>query len=81
MNHPESDSKFYKGYRIKPLSNRLKNGNWDLEITLEKYLEDEYIEKQFSSSNQFTSYEEALAACIVFGQKIIDGSIDGLSAP
>jgi hypothetical protein len=81
MNHPKEDNRIYKGFLIRPLSKKLANGKWDLDLAIEKYKEGQMIEKHYASADQYDTYEESLNACLSFGARIIDNKVDGLTAP
>jgi len=72
----------YKGYLLRSKSIQLVESNrWTVEVTVshQKDLEGKPGEQTFSSENTASSKEMADMDGIIFGRKIIDGEIHGLS--
>ena len=70
----------YKGYGIEPLCQKLKNQDkWTLEVVIIRHCGDQTNVRPFSAANTFPTKEQADAAAIDLGKKIIDGSIPGMS--
>jgi predicted nucleic acid-binding protein len=66
----------YKGYHIKPASRQLPNSlRWTTSLTIWINKGYEIVERQFFAANTFEREEEAIRACVEFGQQIIDGRI------
>jgi hypothetical protein len=71
----------YKGYLIIAKPARLRSGRWNMDTEISVSVGDTIYSKPYLARNTFTSKEEAIAACLDFGRRIVDGQIEGLSAP
>ncbi len=70
----------YEGYGIESLCQKLKNQDeWTLEVVIIKHADGETNVRPFSAANTFPTKEQADAAAIELGKKIIDGDIPGMS--
>jgi hypothetical protein len=66
----------YEGFLVTPKTYQLANdGRWALAIDIMKGNE----LRPYSTSNTFETRDEAIRACIQFGQAVIDGRVPGLS--
>lgn len=65
----------YKGYVIRPTPKSLVNGGWngDMNVVLDKG--HEIAEKFFFAETIFATPQEAIAHCIEFGKRVIDGEV------
>ena len=71
---------YYKGYGIRVRSRRLRDTDkWNTEIVIEREVTDKRFRKEFVASNQWDDEKAAIAGCIQFGQRIIDGEVEGCS--
>ncbi len=68
---------YYKGYGIRVRSSRLDTGKWNTEIVIEHEVADKRILKKFVASKQWDDGKAAIAGCIQFGRRIIDGEVKG----
>ena len=69
---------YYKGYGIRVRSSRLRDTDkWNTEIVIEHEVADKRILKKFVASNQWDDEKAAIAGCIQFGRRIIDGEVEG----
>lgn len=69
---------YYKGYGIRVRSSRLRDTDkWNTEIVIEHEVADKRILKKFVASNQWDDKKAAIAGCIQFGRRIIDGEVEG----
>jgi hypothetical protein len=67
----------YQGFEIYPRTQqRVDTGHW---ITRTDILRTNTI-RRYGASNTFATRDEAIARCIDFGRRIIDGEIPSLSA-
>lgn len=69
----------YKGYVIRPAPLRLADGHWNHEVYVALDRGYELVERKFFSAATFSTREEAVAHCIVFGKQIIDGAASNCS--
>jgi hypothetical protein len=70
----------YKGYGIESLCQKIENqDHWTLELVIIRHAAGETRVRPFSAANTFPTKEQADAAAIELGKKIIDGSIPGMS--
>ena len=66
----------YKGFEILPRTRRRSDtGRW----TTQTYLFHLNTVQRFSCSNTFSTREEAIARCVDFGRRIIDGEVASLA--
>lgn len=65
----------YTGFEIEAHPTQLKTGEWTVEARIWRA----NVVKPFYASNTFKSREEAIAGCVEFGRRIIDGEIPGFS--
>ncbi len=69
---------YYKGYGIRVRSSRLRDTDkWNTEIVIEREVADKRFRKKFVASNQWDDEKAAIAGCIQFGRRIIDGEVEG----
>ncbi|UVT20260.1 MAG: hypothetical protein H8K03_21240 [Nitrospira sp.] len=70
----------YKGYTIQPAPRLLVDtGMWELNVFISWSTKDEEDSRHFVRTGRYTTFEEATAQCIAYGQLIIDGKIPGSS--
>ncbi len=72
----------YKGYLLRSKSIQVADSDrWTSEVTISRHkaAEGDIGEKTFSCDSSFSSKDLADMECIIFGRKIIDGEITGLS--
>ena len=72
----------YKGYLLRSKSIQIADSDrWTSEVTISRHKasEGDAGEKTFSCENTHSSKDLADMECIIFGRKIIDGEITGLS--
>ncbi|MEN6439732.1 MAG: hypothetical protein ABFD97_14250 [Syntrophobacter sp.] len=71
----------YKGYLLRAKSVHIPEGDrWTVGVTVRRKASDSETEEQsFSSESTYSSKEFADMEGIIFGRKIIDGEISGLS--
>jgi hypothetical protein len=55
----------------------LKNGQWTVNISIEKRRAGSVTNRQFSAANNYPTKEEATEHCLNFGKQIIDGQAEG----
>ena len=60
---------------------RTKTGRWTLDIQIERHTGPDMHVKGFNAADTFDTNEAAVEGCIVFGRRIIDGQVPGLSPP
>lgn len=72
----------YKGYIVEAHPHQLaENGHWTTNINIEKHTGDAVTSVNYSAGNTFETRDEATAACLQFGRRIIDGEIPKCSPP
>lgn len=70
----------YKGYKIESLPYQLADSKeWAINIYIWLDKDGNLISRNFTAKNTYSSREEAIKNCIIFGRKIIDGEYDNLS--
>ena len=68
----------YKGYIIQTTPYQLAESlEWEIKISIRGARDDKVLLRSFSASNSYPSREEAIRHCFDFGQRIIDGQVDG----
>jgi hypothetical protein len=68
----------YKGYLIEATPDQLADlMKWTLHLYIFRHSGGGVRSKDFSARNIFDTEEEAAAACVDFGKRIIDGEIEG----
>jgi hypothetical protein len=71
----------YKGYRIESIPQKNQDGNWTINIEIQKSIPNGIDMKPYSTQNSFESIEDAISAGFEFGIKIINGNIPNCSPP
>ena len=72
----------YEHFVIVAKTRRLKKtGRWTLAIQIERHTGPEILVKAYNAADTFDAKEAAVEGCIVFGRRIIDGQVPGLSPP
>jgi hypothetical protein len=69
----------YKGFKICPRPQQLQDGSWNTNIEIIRDAEGRRHVKSYSASNTFPTEEDAMAGCLEFGRRIIDGEIPEFS--
>lgn len=72
----------YKGYDIIARPRQLAEDlRWTTNINIARWVNGEYRSDNFFANDTFETRDEATAACIQFGRRIIDGEVPGCSPP
>jgi hypothetical protein len=67
-------TKIYKGYRLTPSSDQIKDTNkWMTEISIAKVGEEDAVHQNFTITREFETKEEADSYSYFMAQHIIDG--------
>jgi len=71
----------YKGYSIRTALRQLPDTEqWELSVFISWQIDDDDEEsRHFYSVGRYATEEEAMAQCIAYGQRIIDGKVPGSS--
>lgn len=70
----------YKGYTIQSAPRLLVDTHiWELNVFISQATEGDEDCRHFARTGRYTTFEEATAQCIAYGQLIIDGKIPGSS--
>lgn len=69
----------YKGYMLRPAPLSLADGRWNHEVYVARDRGYELVERKFFSAATFATRAEAVAHCIAFGMRIIDGTVPNCS--
>ena len=76
----EAPTLSYKGYEIRATPLQLpETREWTLDIEIVRHTGDAVNLRSFRARNKFRTQEEAIVRCFVFGKKIIDGKVKGLT--
>jgi len=73
----------YKNFEISSATEQLvHSGRWPLRVSIIRHRDAEGFTNQtfFDAGNTFETKDEAERESIIFGRKIIDGEVSGLSA-
>ena len=65
----------YKGYEIYARPQELQEGGWNTNIEIVRDAEGQRHIKPYLASNKFPTEEEAIASCLEYGRRIIDGEV------
>ncbi len=69
----------YKSFEITPVSGRLANQEWSVNVLISKHYETHSMRGTYSDSKTFKTKNEADFASTQFAKEIIDGIHQGLS--
>jgi hypothetical protein len=72
----------YRGYVIRAYPHQLVEiDHWTIDIDIERHAGATITVKQFSTNGSFPTRRDAVKRCIDFGKQVIDGSVEGYTAP
>lgn len=64
----------YKGYQIQPIPYRTSDSSgWRMKTNISRSAEEPQRSKSFYARDSFSTKEEAMQHCLIFGMEIVDG--------
>lgn len=77
--HGRNKEVTYKGYTIQAVPDELLDlGQWGVNLFMSWPTARGEKRRHFSTSDQYTTQQEAAARCITYGEQLIDGKIQGI---